>query len=485
MQYCYSCHCWWIYILNFFKNNFVQAFSLILFVPSKVLLMSLLLLSYSLESQALTATTINAIRGSAPYLTFDDGVTKVTKTEDLLGIKLSDGRIFTPQSNSSSLTNPIELPVVGQSFIDINLMVPASFNSVNFSELVALGNWGDDDGDGQRSNEVTATGNISLKITDKYGQGVSRSDTLNICKAPYKLSIATTDGSLTTRYGVPNTSTFTGGEVEYYITPKSTVVICFARPNMAQRSGEGIFAGPVEIWDSDKGFLTQSFLSSQYKRNFPTTGADGLYFDLEISGSDQALTWPSVTHEGITATMSNVTSTSVRVTLTGPQAKGRYPSSQITKPNLPHTFVLEGRDSSDNVVVKYGFELQKWFASSLMEDVYSKQESLCHRIGYRMPHVRDLTNSVCSGIGSGTYCQGAVGAIPSSSNNRYQRQIGAGLLTEWGNLHNYRGAFEEGEYWTSDELHVENQVFTVYTWHGSVQNSDTTTRLNLIACVYP
>ncbi|OCG41781.1 hypothetical protein [Gilliamella sp. Bif1-4] len=94
----------------------------------------LLLLPYSLESQALSATTYKRIiHGTAPYLTFEGGTTKVTTTDDLLSIRLSDGRTLTPQNNSSSSTNPIELPALDQSFENIDMMVPTSTNFVNLA----------------------------------------------------------------------------------------------------------------------------------------------------------------------------------------------------------------------------------------------------------------------------------------------------------------------------------------------------------------
>ncbi|MFQ0995049.1 hypothetical protein ACGH6Q_08490, partial [Gilliamella sp. BG2] len=119
------------YVLNLSNNPIRRVFARNLFISSKLslelfsklstklslkiplALAPLLLLPYSLESQALSATTSERIHGTAPYLTFDGGVTKVTKIEDLLGIKLSDGRTFTSQNNSSSPTAPIKLPNVG------------------------------------------------------------------------------------------------------------------------------------------------------------------------------------------------------------------------------------------------------------------------------------------------------------------------------------------------------------------------------------
>ncbi|OCG36838.1 MULTISPECIES: hypothetical protein [unclassified Gilliamella] len=132
-------------VLNLLNNQARCSVTQILFILSKLSLKFLskslakfpfsltllLLLPYSLESQALSATTSKRINGTVPYLTFEDGTTKVTTTDDLLSIRLSDGRTLTPQNNSSSSTNPIELPASGQSFENIDMIVPTSTNSVN------------------------------------------------------------------------------------------------------------------------------------------------------------------------------------------------------------------------------------------------------------------------------------------------------------------------------------------------------------------
>ncbi|MCX8709733.1 hypothetical protein, partial [Gilliamella sp. B3780] len=75
---------------------------------SKLALASIpwLLLLYAATTQALSATTAQVIHGSQPYLTSDNGVTKITTTEGLLGITLSDGTRITPSNNTSTLDNP-------------------------------------------------------------------------------------------------------------------------------------------------------------------------------------------------------------------------------------------------------------------------------------------------------------------------------------------------------------------------------------------
>ncbi|MCX8676020.1 hypothetical protein J3U16_12045, partial [Gilliamella sp. B3023] len=174
---------------------------------------------------------------------------------------------------------------------------------------------------------VTATGSLSLSIVDKNNQSVSRSTVPEICKAPYKVTLSSTNGTLSTRYGFPNRSDFSATNVTYYVNPKASSVVCFVRPNLKNgKRGDWElypsidFAGPSSMWDPANGFIPQSTSPSLYGRNFPTTGLNGLYFDLLISGVSQPLSWSPVSWGGITATMSNPTATSVRVTLTGPYA---------------------------------------------------------------------------------------------------------------------------------------------------------------------
>ncbi|MWN89180.1 hypothetical protein GQ597_00385 [Gilliamella sp. Pra-s65] len=453
---------------------------------SALVFASLLLLPYTQGAQALSAQTSQVIHGSAPYLTFDGGLTKATNVDELLFITLPDGTKLTPSTNTSSGVNPIKLPNIRNTLGDIGMVVPPSKNSINLNDLIIPSNWGDDDGDGQGINGVTVTGSISVTFTDKEGNAVNRGDALDICNAPYKVTLSSTEGSLTTKYGVPKSSTFSEGKVNYYINPNLPLKVCHVRPNLTY--GTGDYAGPFNIWSPTKGFLVQSVSSSSYDRNFPTTGADGLYFDLLIGGIDASLlTWSSVTHGGITATVTTMTPSDrwipnidrgkvvTRVTLSGPRASssqiGSDSPSRLSKPILPQIFELVGIDSKGRVV-KYGFELKQWFVNrgTRLADA-SNQSSWCSGLGYRFPQVRDLTNAVCSGKWSGSWCQGSVGAIPSSSGDHYQRRIGAGFFTEWGDMLHYANAdFTDRNYWTSEA--VGNLQFGVDSDDGDVLGDD-------------
>ncbi|NUF50267.1 hypothetical protein [Gilliamella sp. ESL0250] len=293
--------------------------------------------------------------------------------------------------------------------------------------------------------------------------------------------------------------------------------INFVRPNLIWGVGDN--AGPGDIWNSQKGFLVQSINPYSYELNFPTTGADGLYFDLDIEGVDTSqLTWEPVTHEGITATvqLQHITAAEgwdmwmdgpedvTRVTLTGPRADGyivdangnyldisehpTYPGL-IYKPKLPQTFELVGKDKNGNEVVTYGFVLQKWF---LGRDTDSRGPGVpshaewCNGLGYRLPKVKDLTNAVCrhNDPDSGE-CYGAVGAKPSSSGNYYQRRIGAGFFTEWGKMVFYFGRtrYSDDGYPVSDPT-GDNTFFAVATFDGQVFRNPSHARYEGL-CVTP
>ena len=262
-----------------------------------------------------------------------------------------------------------------------------------------------------------------------------------------------------------------------------SAVIDYVRPNIIW--GRHKNAGPADIWNPDKGFLVQSINPESYSLNFPTTGAHNLYFDLLITGDIEELTWEPVTHEGITATVTNVAANDVwiplgdrgvvaRVRLTGPEARNQWYNphpNPIAKPRLPQTFELVGRDRYGIEVVKYGFVLRLWFVNrGNQSKTYSDHLAWCNSLGYRMPRVRDLTNAVCSGGGgAGNWCQDAVSATPSSSVNFYKRHIGAGFFTEWGNMNYYADAgFVYDDYWTSDATAAGSAQFNVSSDGGHV-----------------
>lgn len=342
---------------------------------------------------------------------------------ELLTLTLSDGTTITPTTNNTTKENPIELPKVGDTFNDIGLPVPSSSS---ITKIIANNQWGDDDGDGQGENGITGTGEVQIDIINNNNQSLKlfpilmpngMNTALSPCDSPYRIEVSSQGVSLSTKYGEPNQNPFTSKnrtEV-YYLKPKPWAIICYAQP--ISGSGDGIH-GPTGIWALNlAAFLPQP----TFERNFPQTGANGLYFDLIIKNSGP-LTWPSVTLGGITATMiPNAEGTRVRVTLTGPvataeQQEKKFPEP-ISKPNLPQKFELVGKDSSGVEVLKYGFVLKQWFVNRGKN--YSNRGSLtqqidwCSSIGYRLIKIKDFTNAQGDFIGGSPPSDGNIMRITS------------------------------------------------------------------------
>lgn len=503
MQYYYGYRHYQIYVLSskFFSVLLLSClFSLISRLFFKLFFVVVLILLFcSFNVKALSAVTIKIIQGSEPYLTFDKGKTKVTDANILSVITFSDGTTMSSTTNTSSSENPIALPKEGETIKDISMMIPIINRSINLKTIIGppYSYWGDDDGDGQGADGISATGNISVNVTDKNGSIVNADTALDICKAPYLIDFDTSGvWSLSTKYGIPNIATLYMRPVKYYIKPNSAPAVCMLVPSL--------FASPAntEVWRWSKGFYSQSRDPATYERNFPTTGGNNLFFDLEISGIDESeLTWPPVTHEGITATVTrsehnelwlNPTPKVVtRVTLTGPAATTTQQSSNspgaIFRPQLPQTFELVGYDRNNKPVIKYGFILKQWFIArgKKLSNMVNHQ-AWCNSTGYRVPLVKDLTNAIPD-PNSPAENQGFVGAKPESHGNYFERQIGAGFMSEWGVLDFYNDAVFTGAMLITSEF---SDASGVWPWivnmaGGGVYPKRGQDPIFTVICAYP
>ncbi|MWP46126.1 hypothetical protein [Gilliamella sp. Pas-s27] len=457
----------------------------------------LLLLPYSLSSQALSAQTSRVIQGTAPYLTFDGGTTKAMSVEGLLGIKLPHGSYIPSGVNSvlypnatvdtSSINNPIEMPNATDSFADIQTMVPvASYPEILLTNLVNPPyNYGrDDDGDG----DINATGNLIIKWQDKNGKDITGdvkanpSRQLNICDAPYKLTLTATEAELWTAYGVPRKNRFSGASHSYYIKPHIDIPsVCYAQPKLANGTGE--YAGPKEQWDQDYGFKVQSL--SDASKNFPTTGANNLYFKLILTGMTARqmiaingnMVQP-VLGTGIKLSLTAENKNTVRVTLKGPT------KDSINKTFNPAKFELY-RDTAGNLL--YQFKIDRWFIVKPGDtgQNYDNAVSFCENLSspqtYFVPAAQDYTNANGSGWNFGVPGQG----------NTYQRRISyrstsrwvGGLFNEWGIIYNYRDAgWDSGDYWVTD-VSKEGRRYNVFALFGDVDVEFWKRNTDRVACV--
>lgn len=428
------------------------------------------------------AKTAEIIHGSSPYITFDEGVTKINDTSTLLGITLSDGKIIKADDDVSSESNPIESPNVADTFAKIQTAVPLpdtgnnNYPTINMNDLVRApyNYFGDEDGD----SDAISTGSITVKWESKklnwwggyYYADItstvkSNPDTLlNPCEAPYILTITSTDSQLKTQYGIPSVSEFTGDSHKYYITPnKAAGSVCYAQPNLANAWNGGM------TWSAAKGYMVSNAAnsgnyfgeSSIYNNNFPSTGSHGLHFYLLMKGITPsevvAINGNKVTAEeggnvSLTLTAGNTNlweagndygssdslgeiEPGLKITLNGP----RY-NTVGDKSFKPVTFKLYADSSKSRLL--YEFRIMRWYIVQPKVKVNTQAEarSYCASLssGYRLPDMNDYVNTLDEWIGWGE------GLWDNDSENS-RRQLSyqespskwqGGINNEWGCLAN-------------------------------------------------
>lgn len=102
----------------------------------------------------MSAQSVNAIKGNAPYISFN-GLTKDTHITPLLRIILPDGTKVAPDNDVSTSSNPIQLVTGKAKFSDIKTFVSppnenSSYPQQSLTQIITASNyWGDRDGDGQ------------------------------------------------------------------------------------------------------------------------------------------------------------------------------------------------------------------------------------------------------------------------------------------------------------------------------------------------
>jgi hypothetical protein len=369
-------------------------------------------------------TTANIIQGSAPYLTFDGGQTQSWDTDRFLNIELPDGKVLTPKNNPSSIANPISLPRDGIKLSDIKTLIPSGQNTISMTDLLNNNSfWADKDGDG----DITATGNLTITGRDANGTEMGLDDTFQDCYAPYSIQMFHDSFTLSTAYGYPNSTPMVySNNVIYYLNPPKGACTYSAKPNLYlsdSRKGNwdgANYSGPPSEWDDAKGFKRQDL--NNPASNFPTMGAYGLFFTMDMVdslGSEMAFDKSPAT-SGIDLNITGNGSIA-NIRLVGPK-EGASAAEAATA--VPTTFILYSDKAKTNKV--YSFTIKKWFIvrknDNGISHSYAQAEQYCNQLGYQIPTVNQLTNA-----NSFYWNQGLAG-----QGNNYQRRIGGGLFSEWG-----------------------------------------------------
>lgn len=530
---------------NFFKKNsrsFLLKYLKLRYFIHNFFVFLIVLMTIN-KVNALSAVTVREVIGSLPYITFDDGQTKITKLSSLLVMKNPDGRVFIPENDvtilfpnsivdSSNPRNPIEVPT-GTRWQDIGTFVPLGsgngYNSnIDLNSLVGLNqHWQDPDGDGN----FYATGNLALIWQDSSGADVSsiikaHPDWLvDPCNSPYRLTVSVTNSDLSTQYGIPRIGVTNGSSHTYYFRPKiTTPYVCYARPGDTPNNYAPLQDVNGARWVAGQGFTVD--LSDQWGRsNFPRTGSNNLFFDLVLAG----VTAQEV-FEGYGSNLINGHKPPKAVgTIAGPYKVVQRPKLQLSiAPNqdvntgnrLRVTLKGPAYNRNDNPKVStygtqffdiyhmasgtllYKFTLLQWHVV-VPDDVVKaskKPEYICttldgasvgkegeyFSVRYQYPRIHDLTNA-------NAYTWS--GGIPGRNINNYRREIGrayaknTGFFNEWGivNKLTYPDSdWEDAAYYAHAKYRDPDPKYYVASWDGAIiPKNNLQESLKRVDCISP
>ncbi|RKS87208.1 hypothetical protein DES39_0427 [Orbus hercynius] len=443
----------------------------------------------SVSYAGLTGTTIQTIKGNAPtFILGSDGID--FNNFQFFGIRYQQksytdattlGQAFYAKnsSKSPSTITPNDIYInTGNTNGNSLEMMPLIIQNVT-PELYV-----DPDGDVSDSMLPIRTATADAIVLDWYNTSAGLDSPIKLTDDQLKLSLCELSASgiyptllvtgtirLQTEYGDPRYQAYPDELLGYsaprryfpFIWPKPE--LCSVRPNI---SGMGSFTGPASEWNPKLGFLKQPTGT----RNFPTTGSDGLYFDLIMAGADATtMDWQIVpaSSGGITPTISIVDG-NTRVTLNGPKPSNDTASAKADNFAGSATFTIQGYLKSNNSLqISYPFTIDKWFLSYTKNGKgvnLSAAKSYCQNVGsttttYALSGIRELSNTN----------QWSVPALKPSSTGTISRTIQGGLIAEWGNFTKITDNFMISN-WTSDS--VGSKAYGVGVNDGSITSPTNT-----------
>lgn len=422
---------------------------------------------FSIESFALTAISVNTIKGDSPR--FINSIEKNIEAGEefsYFGVSYNGKSYFDKTDLNVALGGDISSKTPEQ------LGLSVAFKQPTDAEVYDI------NGDGPIALIENKTNSVSL---DWYYQDVNKNE-IKLTTAQTKTIFSTLLKSgiypyikvsgpiaLTQRFGDPRVQTYPDSQIAVTKVPYRNFNIAiggesikYASPEMLYSAG-GYTYNDKTVFDPTlyNGYLPQN----NYLNNFPTTGANGLYFYIVTDGIDNSLDttkWFVKTSNSNDSSPSAITATitksqapgiagfkpydkknMVLVTLKGPDASSKTAIDQATAPTaqLPVDIELVGITKQD-VLLSYKFRITKWFINrGTTTNQPSIQKAWCEGLGnYQQASARDLSNAGFISLGDN-----------SNPNNNYKRAVHEGLITEWGVLASFTGAnFFNATYgWTS------------------------------------
>ena len=382
-------------LLKIRSNNFVNSYDNYKpYFAFKIWLLGFMLLFLFSNAECLTVKTVNVITGNAPYLSFD-GRNRALNTEPLLWLRLSNGLVYQPYQDRSNYNNPIKLPESVAKVKDIQTIVPFNnYPSISLSNIIATNNYFNDiDGD----SGISSSGTLNVTWRDVNNNDITnwvknnREAYLSIVNAPYKLTISSTSGRLSTRYGLPQSSdisNFQGASHTYYFSPEAN--------GRAIKTRSDSWEYPVN--------------RNQWN-NFPTTGGDGLNYTLvldkispeEVIAINGSTIYPE-SGEGVNLSLWRDSINEVGIRLNGPKIIGGgrstkkgvaiIGSGKVDKKFGISSFVLYA--DKERKTVLYKFRIGTWFINTNRFETKKTHNptppKYCNYEGYNLPSPRLFSN---------------------------------------------------------------------------------------------
>ena len=381
-------------LLKIRSNNFVNSYDNYKpYFAFKTWLLGFMLLFLFSNAECLTVKTVNVITGNAPYLSFD-GRNRALNTEPLLWLRLSNGLVYQPYQDRSNYNNPIKLPESVAKVKDIQTIVPFNnYPSISLSNIIATNNYFNDiDGD----SGISSSGTLNVTWRDVNNNDITnwvknnQDAFLSITGSPYKVTISSTSGRLSTRYGLPQSSdisNFQGASHTYYFSPEAN--------GRAIKTRSDSWEYPVNRnkWN-----------------NFPTTGGDGLNYTLvldkispeEVIAINGSIIYPE-SGEGVNLSLWRDSINEVGIRLNGPKIinGGRSTkgvaiigSDKVDKKFGVSRFVLYA--DKERKTVLYKFIINTWFINTNRFATNQTQTPIrpryCNYEGYDLPSIALFSN---------------------------------------------------------------------------------------------
>lgn len=299
-----------LFFINYLKKNYITADKNIKFHFLFGLFFILWMLSAS-HASALVAVTAKTIQGTQPYLLQVDGTTKITDSNQLIGLVMwdgtydSNGKKHTVNIDASMSNKSIKIPA-GMTYADVITAITTDGNLHPIENLKV----GSDDGDAINPADANITGEMKATWYNGGSKVNDLSQTLPACEGPFTLEVEIPDQiEVKTKYGDPSNRLYSHAAVTYTFMQEN-LTPCHFKPKSLKTytgtEGETIkFAKGYnpKTWEPNKGFKAES--------PFPETGFYKAQFDLIWPGNDQSHYRCKSTDDSGKITLSGAVSTSL------------------------------------------------------------------------------------------------------------------------------------------------------------------------------